>query len=94
MIRRYSRGLFQQHRSWTEEIGVSIARPKRPSGNKSCARSLPGSDKSGCEQSQQGNHLFDHLVGNGEEARRDRKAKRLGSFHVDDKFEFGWLEHR
>jgi hypothetical protein len=34
---------------------------------------------------------LNHLVGNGEQARRDGQAKRLGSLHVDDKLEFGRL---
>jgi hypothetical protein len=36
-------------------------------------------------------NLFNHLVGNGEYARRDGEAERLGSLQVDDQLEFGRL---
>src|SRR5215831_13197068 len=33
--------------------------------------------------------LFDHLVGTGEQRRRNCKAQRLGCLEVDDELEFG-----
>ena len=38
--------------------------------------------------------LFDHVVGDGKHARRNGEAERLGSREVDDKLEFGRLQHR
>jgi hypothetical protein len=35
--------------------------------------------------------LFDHLVGAGEQHGRRNKSERLGSFQIDDRFEFGRL---
>jgi hypothetical protein len=37
-------------------------------------------------------NLFDHLVGAGEQHRRNLKAERLGSFEVDYQFELGRLQ--
>ena len=39
-------------------------------------------------------HSFDHLVGDGEHARRDGEAERPGGLHVDDQLEFGRLQYR
>ena len=38
--------------------------------------------------------LFDHLVGDGEHARRNGEAERLSGRAVDDELEFGRLQHR
>src|ERR1035441_5754424 len=38
--------------------------------------------------------LFDHLVGDGEHARRYGEAERLSGRAVDDELEFGRLQHR
>src|SRR5215831_17637750 len=37
---------------------------------------------------------FDHLVGDGEHARRNGQPERLGRFHVDDQVELGRLHNR
>src|SRR5262249_36901675 len=37
---------------------------------------------------------LDHLVGDGEHARRDGVTERLSSLHVDDQLEFGRLQYR
>jgi hypothetical protein len=39
-------------------------------------------------------YSLDHLVGNGEHARRNGEAKRLGGLEIDDQLEFGGLLDR
>jgi len=39
-------------------------------------------------------HSLDHLVSDGEHARRNGEAERFGSREVDDELEFGRLQHR
>jgi hypothetical protein len=53
----------------------------------------PLSAISGCEQSQQGRPLFDHLVGTAEQHRWDGKAERLGGLEINDEIELGGLLH-
>src|SRR6516165_6985653 len=38
--------------------------------------------------------LLDHLIGAGEERRRDRQSQRLGSPKIDDQLELSWLFDR
>jgi len=38
--------------------------------------------------------LFDHHVGAGEQRRWHVNSERLGSLHIDDQFEMGWLFDR
>src|ERR1700751_5234889 len=39
-------------------------------------------------------HSFDHLVGDGQHARRNGQTKRPGGLEVDDELELGRLLHR
>ena len=39
-------------------------------------------------------HSFNHLVGDGEDVRRNGEAERFRGREVDNEFEFGCLEHR
>ena len=43
---------------------------------------------------QQTASLFDHHVGAGEQRRWHVNSERLGSLHIDDQFEMGWLFDR
>ena len=47
------------------------------------------------ESTPEGGHpLFDHLVGEGEQRRRNRQAERLGDLQIDDEIEFNRLLDR
>src|ERR1700730_12892474 len=39
-------------------------------------------------------HLFDHLVGDGEQRRRNLETERLGRLQIDDEVELGRLQDR
>jgi hypothetical protein len=54
----------------------------------------PGCAKTGCEQSQQGGPLFDHLVGDGKHAWRNGQAESLRGLDVDDELKFARLHDR
>jgi hypothetical protein len=69
-----------QKRRFLHGSYVSFRR-QRTSGLFGYGREVP---TSGCEQSQQGSPLFDHLVGAGEQQWRHFEAKRLGGLEVDD----------
>ena len=56
--------------------------------------SAPLCAKSGCEQSQQRDLLFDQLIGAGEHGRGDVEAKRLGGDQIDDEIESSRLLDR
>src|SRR5262249_679238 len=57
-------------------------------------RACPLSATSGCEQSQQTNSLFDHLVGSYQQLVRHLKAERLRTFAIDHQLELGRLLDR
>jgi hypothetical protein len=51
-----------------------------------------GSESSSCSGAESRLAIsFDHLIGAGEQRRRDDEAKRLGSLKVDDQLELGRL---
>jgi hypothetical protein len=54
----------------------------------------PFSANSDQSAAQQSGALFDHLVGDGEQLRRNVEAERSGSLKIDHKFKFGRLNHR
>src|SRR5262249_25143760 len=54
-----------------------------------CVPPHPSRATSGCEQSQQGSRLFDHLVGTGEQVRRHVEAEQSRRLQVDDELKFG-----
>ena len=58
------------------------------SGHVQCTKRCRLCAKSGHET------LFDHFVGDGEDARRDGQAKRLGGLEVDDQLELDQLDDR
>ena len=49
---------------------------------------------SGCEQSQQTNSLFDHLVGGQKQASRNRQVKLFRGFEINGRFKSGWGLYR
>src|SRR6516162_8602824 len=50
--------------------------------------------KSDIVRPQQRVFLFDHLIGCSKQRRWDLETKRLGSFAVNGRLEFGWLLYR
>src|SRR5262249_7116452 len=79
-----------------EELEVSISSPLRPPRADILADIAggPRSAISGCEQMQQTNALFDHLVGSRKYRRRHIEAERLGSPEIDNELELGRLLDR
>ena len=49
--------------------------------------------RTGREQMQQATSLLDHLVGAQQKRLRERQAKRLGGFEIDDQFVFDGILH-
>jgi hypothetical protein len=64
------------------------------SGHGRFITTCPLSARTGCEQSQQGSPLFDHLVGDGKHARRDGEAERLGGLEIEYQVELRRLLDR
>src|SRR5262249_1361447 len=58
------------------------------------ASKCPLRAKNGCEQPQQSNPLFDHLVGAGEQRGWHLEAERLGGIEIDHELELGQLDDR
>jgi hypothetical protein len=52
-----------------------------------------GSAMSALGQKQTSTASFDHLVGAGDERRRNSQAQSLGGFEIENKLEFGRLIH-
>ena len=59
------------------------------SGHWNSAARCPLCAKSRHSAVRRGTSLFNHLVGDGKDARRNREAERSGCGEVDDKLEFG-----
>src|SRR5215813_15656118 len=59
-------------------------RPSPRSRRKICRRAME----------EEGGASFDHLVGEGEQHRRNRQAERLGDLQIDDEIEFSRLLDR
>jgi hypothetical protein len=82
---------------WGQERRIGVVRniSALPSGADVGADIVepPVRAKSGCEQSQQGSTLFDHLVGTCEQHRGHFDAERPRCLEVDDKLEFCRLQH-
>src|SRR5262249_14048642 len=64
------------------------------SGQLKCSSRCPLWAKSGREQSQQSNRLFDHLVRGDQQVGRYGQAERLRGLQVDDQFELGRPNNR
>ena len=64
------------------------------SGHRNSVVECPLCAKSGHWAAQQLTELFDQLVGEGEQTRRDGETKCPRSRQVDGQFQFGWLQYR
>src|SRR5262245_4906446 len=95
MIRRYSRGLFQQDRSKPVMLRTRKCFPVCPR-KLTCATGCRTSDsaKTGCEQWQRGSLLFDDLIGATEQRERNSEAGRPGGTEVDHQLDLRCLLHR
>jgi hypothetical protein len=59
-----------------------------------CASAASGHVAAAPPSSDMNSRLFDHLIGAGEQCRRDFQAERLSGLEVDNELEFSRLLHR
>ena len=95
MIRRYSRGLFQQDRS-KADIAPSLdyVRFAPESGQTGEGSTCPLCAQKRTFALQQKAPLFDHLIGSGEQLRGQSETEHECRLRVDDEFELARLHHR
>jgi hypothetical protein len=76
---------LSQKQTWRRSNGMSALHPKADIvGRQFDVRFVPKADS--CTAAKR--TLFDHLVGDGEQARGYRKAECFGGLEIDDQFEF------